>query len=339
MDEVEGFFEVHQRLGTHPGGIHVEHTGEDVTECLGGAQKISHGELGSRYETACDPRLNTQQSLELAFLVVEMLRRTGSLGRADHRAAARRPGPLPSRVMTDLQTLTYTAADGIARITLEPARARQRHHAGADRASSQRASSSADLDPAVHVIAAVRATARGSAAATTSSRAPRGMGTAAATTARRAGGLAARPGGHGAPTTIPRGVWDPMVDYAMMGRNVRGFMSPVPLRQAGRLQGPRLLRRRRHRHGAVLRPARHRRRREDRLPAGARVGLADDRAVGAPARRPAREAAAVHRRLPVGHARPSSGGSRSRRRAPEELDERTEVLRRADRAHAAQPAA
>jgi 3-deoxy-7-phosphoheptulonate synthase len=77
MDEVEGFFEVHQQLGTHPGGIHVEHTGEDVTECLGGAQMISHDELGSRYGTACDPRLNTQQSLELAFLVVEMLRRTG----------------------------------------------------------------------------------------------------------------------------------------------------------------------------------------------------------------------------------------------------------------------
>jgi 3-deoxy-7-phosphoheptulonate synthase len=76
MDEVEGFFEVHQQLGTHPGGIHVEHTGEDVTECLGGAQMISHSELASRYDTACDPRLNTQQALELAFLVVEMLRRT-----------------------------------------------------------------------------------------------------------------------------------------------------------------------------------------------------------------------------------------------------------------------
>ena len=76
MDEVEGFFEVHQRLGTHPGGIHVEHTGEEVTECLGGAQMISHSQLASRYDTACDPRLNTQQALELAFLVVEMLRRT-----------------------------------------------------------------------------------------------------------------------------------------------------------------------------------------------------------------------------------------------------------------------
>jgi len=76
MDEVEGFFEVHQELGTHPGGIHVEHTGEDVTECLGGAQMISHDELSNRYDTVCDPRLNTQQALELAFLVVEMLRRT-----------------------------------------------------------------------------------------------------------------------------------------------------------------------------------------------------------------------------------------------------------------------
>ena len=76
VDEVEGFFEVHQQLGTHPGGIHVEHTGEDVTECLGGAQMITHSQLASRYATACDPRLNTEQALELAFLVVEMLRRT-----------------------------------------------------------------------------------------------------------------------------------------------------------------------------------------------------------------------------------------------------------------------
>jgi 3-deoxy-7-phosphoheptulonate synthase len=76
VDEVKGFFEVHHHLGTHPGGIHVEHTGEDVTECIGGAQEISHDQLASRYETACDPRLNTQQSLELSFLVVEMLRAT-----------------------------------------------------------------------------------------------------------------------------------------------------------------------------------------------------------------------------------------------------------------------
>ncbi|MGQ0574640.1 MAG: class II 3-deoxy-7-phosphoheptulonate synthase [Pseudonocardia sp.] len=74
VDEVQGFFEVHAALGTHPGGIHVEVTGEDVTECLGGAQEISDADLHGRYETACDPRLNTQQSLELAFLVAEMLR-------------------------------------------------------------------------------------------------------------------------------------------------------------------------------------------------------------------------------------------------------------------------
>ncbi|SDN60502.1 class II 3-deoxy-7-phosphoheptulonate synthase [Allokutzneria albata] len=74
VDEVQGFFEVHRALGTHPGGIHIELTGEDVTECLGGAQEISDVDLAGRYETACDPRLNTQQSLELAFLVAEMLR-------------------------------------------------------------------------------------------------------------------------------------------------------------------------------------------------------------------------------------------------------------------------
>ncbi|MBN6041666.1 class II 3-deoxy-7-phosphoheptulonate synthase [Amycolatopsis sp. 195334CR] len=74
VDEVQGFFEVHRMLGSYPGGIHIELTGEDVTECLGGAQDISDIDLAGRYETACDPRLNTQQSLELAFLVAEMLR-------------------------------------------------------------------------------------------------------------------------------------------------------------------------------------------------------------------------------------------------------------------------
>jgi 3-deoxy-7-phosphoheptulonate synthase len=73
LDEVRGFFEVHLGLGTHPGGIHVELTGDDVTECLGGGQDISEADLGGRYETACDPRLNTSQALELAFLVAQML--------------------------------------------------------------------------------------------------------------------------------------------------------------------------------------------------------------------------------------------------------------------------
>jgi 3-deoxy-7-phosphoheptulonate synthase len=74
LDEVRGFFEVHKKLGTHPGGIHIELTGDDVTECLGGGDQVSEKDLESRYETACDPRLNHSQSLELSFLVAEMLR-------------------------------------------------------------------------------------------------------------------------------------------------------------------------------------------------------------------------------------------------------------------------
>jgi len=74
MDEVRGFFEVHKQLGTHPGGVHIELTGDDVTECVGGGEQISEADLAHRYETACDPRLNHTQSLELAFLVAEMLR-------------------------------------------------------------------------------------------------------------------------------------------------------------------------------------------------------------------------------------------------------------------------
>ena len=74
MDEIAGFFEVHKGLGTHPGGIHVELTGDDVTECVGGGEHISHDDLATRYESACDPRLNRTQSLEVSFLVAEMLR-------------------------------------------------------------------------------------------------------------------------------------------------------------------------------------------------------------------------------------------------------------------------
>ncbi|GAA4954620.1 3-deoxy-7-phosphoheptulonate synthase class II [Yinghuangia aomiensis] len=74
LDEVKGFFEVHRGLGTHPGGIHVELTGDDVTECVGGGDEIFVDDLHQRYETACDPRLNRSQSLDLAFLVAEMYR-------------------------------------------------------------------------------------------------------------------------------------------------------------------------------------------------------------------------------------------------------------------------
>lgn len=74
MDEVRGFFEVHRELGTVPGGIHVELTGDDVTECLGGGELIDEAALARRYETLVDPRLNHQQSLEMAFEVAELLR-------------------------------------------------------------------------------------------------------------------------------------------------------------------------------------------------------------------------------------------------------------------------
>jgi 3-deoxy-7-phosphoheptulonate synthase len=72
LDEVAGFLEVHRALGTHPGGIHVEFTGDDVTECVGGGHEIVEDDLHQRYETVCDPRLNRRQSLDLAFMVAEM---------------------------------------------------------------------------------------------------------------------------------------------------------------------------------------------------------------------------------------------------------------------------
>ncbi|WP_125777338.1 class II 3-deoxy-7-phosphoheptulonate synthase [Antribacter gilvus] len=74
LDEVAGFFEVHRAQGTVPGGLHIELTGDDVTEVLGGSEEISDEGLALRYETLVDPRLNHQQSLELAFQVAEMLR-------------------------------------------------------------------------------------------------------------------------------------------------------------------------------------------------------------------------------------------------------------------------
>ncbi|GAA4009158.1 3-deoxy-7-phosphoheptulonate synthase class II [Streptomyces marokkonensis] len=73
VDEIAGFFEVHRRLGTHPGGIHVEMTGDDVTECLGGAPAVAEEHLPARYETACDPRLNARQAMGLACSVAEMV--------------------------------------------------------------------------------------------------------------------------------------------------------------------------------------------------------------------------------------------------------------------------
>ena len=73
LSEVSGFFAAHRAEGTHPGGVHFEMTGQDVTECLGGAQAITEEVLSDRYHTHCDPRLNASQALELAFLIAERL--------------------------------------------------------------------------------------------------------------------------------------------------------------------------------------------------------------------------------------------------------------------------
>lgn len=78
VSEVKGFFAAHRAAGTHPGGIHIELTGDDVAECLGGSEQIDEEALSSRYESLCDPRLNHMQSLELAFLVAEELKCSGT---------------------------------------------------------------------------------------------------------------------------------------------------------------------------------------------------------------------------------------------------------------------
>ena len=74
LEEVEGFFAAHREVGTWPGGVHLEFTGEDVTECLGGSTEVREEQLDHRYETLCDPRLNGRQALDLAFLVAELMR-------------------------------------------------------------------------------------------------------------------------------------------------------------------------------------------------------------------------------------------------------------------------
>jgi 3-deoxy-7-phosphoheptulonate synthase len=75
LTEVKGFFAVHEAEGSYAGGVHFEMTGQDVTECIGGAQAITETSLADRYHTHCDPRLNASQALELAFLIAEALKK------------------------------------------------------------------------------------------------------------------------------------------------------------------------------------------------------------------------------------------------------------------------
>ena len=88
LSEVRGFFDVHNTEGTYAGGVHFEMTGQDVTECLGGAQAISEMSLADRYHTHCDPRLNASQALELAFLIADMLKENRGNQLATKMAAA-----------------------------------------------------------------------------------------------------------------------------------------------------------------------------------------------------------------------------------------------------------
>ncbi|MFF3499713.1 class II 3-deoxy-7-phosphoheptulonate synthase [Streptomyces sp. NPDC003247] len=106
LDEITGFFEVHRALGTHPGGVHVELTGEDVTECVGGSNEVLSDDLHLRYETACDPRLNRGQSMDLAFRVAEWFS-------AEKRRLGRpRPEPAPIRPAGVPVYAAYAASPG-----------------------------------------------------------------------------------------------------------------------------------------------------------------------------------------------------------------------------------
>ena len=87
LSEVKQFFEIHRSEGTYAGGVHFEMTGKDVTECTGGAREVTEKDLASRYHTHCDPRLNASQSLELAFLIAELLQEGRGVDEAKIAAA------------------------------------------------------------------------------------------------------------------------------------------------------------------------------------------------------------------------------------------------------------
>src|SRR5262249_17713031 len=88
VSEVEAFFAIHAAEGTYPGGVHIEMTGQNVTECTGGVTRISEADLARQYDTGCDPRLNAGQALELAFLLAERLKQGKPAGASASRRAA-----------------------------------------------------------------------------------------------------------------------------------------------------------------------------------------------------------------------------------------------------------
>ncbi len=108
LSEVKSFFAIHQAEGTHAGGVHLEMTGQDVTECIGGARAITDEDLNDRYHTVCDPRLNAEQSIDMAFLIAELLKqdRGGKVqadaGRSGTLTCCDSGGPRSTRVTVSL---------------------------------------------------------------------------------------------------------------------------------------------------------------------------------------------------------------------------------------------
>ena len=88
LKEVKNVFAVHQSEGSYAGGLHIEMTGQNVTECTGGTQKISDKDLSSRYRTHCDPRLNANQALELSFLISDEIKKNSIYARSGIRAVS-----------------------------------------------------------------------------------------------------------------------------------------------------------------------------------------------------------------------------------------------------------
>ena len=88
LKEVKSVFAVHQSEGSYAGGLHIEMTGQNVTECTGGTQKISDKDLSSRYRTHCDPRLNANQALELAFLISDEIKKNSKYSKNIIQAAS-----------------------------------------------------------------------------------------------------------------------------------------------------------------------------------------------------------------------------------------------------------
>ena len=88
LNEVKNVFQVHQSEGSYAGGLHIEMTGQNVTECTGGAKNISDQDLSSRYHTHCDPRLNADQSIELAFLISDEIKKNSKISNKIIQAAS-----------------------------------------------------------------------------------------------------------------------------------------------------------------------------------------------------------------------------------------------------------